>query len=224
MSQHLASVETGGDGLLDATRATVLDFGLRRTTLSEVAKRAGVSRMTVYRRHPDGAGLIRALMHREFGAVLTRALNDVSDRGTVGERLVAACVRTVELLVSHPLLLRLLEVDPELLLPYITGAPGRFQEEARATLHEAIASGQADGSVRAGDPELLAATAETAVRGLVLAARSMDAAQREAGLGELELLLAGYLLTGGGRGDEPRAVGGPEGHAPGAPGRPVVPA
>jgi len=222
MSQHLASVETGGDGLLDATRATVLDFGLRRTTLSEVAKRAGVSRMTVYRRHPDGAGLIRALMHREFGAVLTRALNDVSDRGTVGERLVAACVRTVELLVSHPLLLRLLEVDPELLLPYITGAPGRFQEEARATLHEAIASGQADGSVRAGDPELLAATAETAVRGLVLAARSMDAAQREAGLGELELLLAGYLLTGGGRGDEPRAVGGPEGHAPGAPGRPVV--
>ncbi|MBA2767134.1 MAG: TetR/AcrR family transcriptional regulator [Actinomycetota bacterium] len=218
MSHHLVSVGTGEDGLLDATHATVLDFGVRRTTLSEVAKRAGVSRMTVYRRHPDGAGLIRALMHREFGAVLTRALADVCDRGTVGERLVAACVRTVELLVTHPLLLRLLEVDPELLLPYVTGAPGRFQEEARATLREAIASGQADGSVRAGDPTLLAATAETAGRGLVLAARSLDDSQREAGLRELELLLAGYLLTEGGRGDGPRGVGGPGGRAPGAPG------
>lgn len=79
----------------------------------------------------------------------------------------AACVRTVELLVTHPLLLRLLDVDPELLLPYVTGAPGRFQEEARATLREAITAGQADGSLRAGDPALLAATVETAGRGLV---------------------------------------------------------
>ena len=163
-----------------------------------------MSRMTVYRRHPDGAALIRALMPREFGAVLTRALDDVSRRSEpVGERLVSACVRTVELLVTHPLLLRLVEVDPELLLPYVIGAPGRFQEEARATLREAIASGQAEGSVRAGDPALLAATVETAGRGLVLAARSLDDAQREAGLRELGLLLAGYLLAGGGRSGSP---------------------
>lgn len=196
MSQHLITAESGEDAVLDATHATVLDFGVRRATVSEVAKRAGVSRMTVYRRHPDGATLIRALMHREFGAVLTRALEDAGEEGTVGERLVAACVRTVELLVTHPLLLRLLEVDPELLLPYVTGAPGRFQEEARATLSQAVAAGQADGSVRAGDPALLAATAETAGRGLVLAARSLDDAQRQTALRELELLLGGYLLTG----------------------------
>ncbi|HEV2819344.1 MAG TPA: TetR/AcrR family transcriptional regulator [Solirubrobacteraceae bacterium] len=196
MSLHLVTAESGEDAVLDATHATVLDFGVRRATVSEVAKRAGVSRMTVYRRHPDGAALIRALMHREFGAVLTRALEDVAEGGAVGERLVAACVRTVELLVTHPLLLRLLEVDPELLLPYVTGAPGRFQEEARATLRQVIAAGQADGSVRAGDPALLAVTVETAARGLVLAARSLDDAQREAGLRELELLLGGYLLTG----------------------------
>lgn len=190
----MLTAEPGDDALLNATHATVLDFGVRRATVSEVAKRAGVSRMTVYRRHPDGAGLIRALMHREFGAVLTRALHEVGDDGSAGERLVAACVRTVELLVTHPLLLRLLEVDPELLLPYVTGEPGRFQEEARATLREAIAAGQADGSVRAGDPALLAATAETAGRGLVLAAGSLDDAQRAAGLHELALLLGGYLL------------------------------
>ena len=195
MSRYLTTAESGEDAVLEATHATVLDFGVRRATVSEVAKRAGVSRMTVYRRHPDGATLIRALMHREFGAVLTRALRDVDGGGAVGERLVAACGRTVELLVTHPLLLRLLEVDPELLLPYVTGAPGRFQEEARATLRQTIAAGQADGSVRAGDPALLAATAEMAGRGLVLAARSLDDSQRETALRELERLLAGYLLT-----------------------------
>jgi AcrR family transcriptional regulator len=38
------------EAILDATRASVLDFGIRRTTLTDVARRAGVSRMTVYRR------------------------------------------------------------------------------------------------------------------------------------------------------------------------------
>jgi AcrR family transcriptional regulator len=32
---------------LDAARACILDVGWRRTTLTEVARRAGVSRMTI---------------------------------------------------------------------------------------------------------------------------------------------------------------------------------
>ena len=44
--------------ILDATRACVVDFGVRRTTLTEVARRAGVSRPTVYRRWPDTGSLI----------------------------------------------------------------------------------------------------------------------------------------------------------------------
>ena len=56
------------DRILDAARDTILAVGLRRTTVSDVARRAGLSRMTVYRRYPDGAALIRALMWREFGA------------------------------------------------------------------------------------------------------------------------------------------------------------
>ncbi len=187
MSQRLA------DPILEAAHGTVIDFGLRRTTVSEVARRAGVSRMTVYRRYPDGAALIRALMAREFGAVLTRALDEVGECASAGERLVEAVTRMLELLIEHPLLLRLLAVDPELLLPYVTGSPGRFQHNARATLRAAIAAGQVDGSVRAGDPVLLAATVETAGRGLVLAAGSLDDDQRSAGVAELRRMLEGYL-------------------------------
>ncbi len=50
---ELSDAPSVDDQILDAARSCVLDFGLRRTTLAEVARRAGVSRPTVYRRWPD---------------------------------------------------------------------------------------------------------------------------------------------------------------------------
>jgi AcrR family transcriptional regulator len=187
--------DDGSDQILDAARATVLDFGVRRTTVSEVARRAGLSRMTVYRRYPDGAALMRALMTREFGALLLRARDEVGVGAAASgrERLVASAVRTVEQLMTHPLMLRLLELEPELLLPYLTDRVGRFQQLAREAVRETILKGQADGSVRAGDPRALAATCELATRGIVIAARSLSGPQRAQALAELELLLDGYL-------------------------------
>ena len=41
------------DAYLDAARDCILDVGWRRTTLTEVARRAGVSRMTIYRTWAD---------------------------------------------------------------------------------------------------------------------------------------------------------------------------
>ena len=52
MSQRHIVVDED-DRVLDAARACVLDVGVRRTTMTDVARRAGVSRMTLYRRFPD---------------------------------------------------------------------------------------------------------------------------------------------------------------------------
>jgi AcrR family transcriptional regulator len=194
MTGTAAAAQTdGSEQILDAARATVLDFGVRRTTVSEVARRAGLSRMTVYRRYPDGAALMRALMTREFGALLTRARDGAAEAGSGRERLVATCITTIELLMTHPLMLRLLELDPEMLLPYLTERTGRFQQLAREATAEAVAAGQADGSIRPGDPRTLAATFELATRGVVISARSLSARQRSRALGELALMLDGYL-------------------------------
>ncbi|MCW2850996.1 MAG: TetR/AcrR family transcriptional regulator, partial [Nocardioides sp.] len=53
-----------GDAYLDAARACILDVGWRRTTLTEVARRAGVSRMTIYRSWSDMQTLLGDLMTR----------------------------------------------------------------------------------------------------------------------------------------------------------------
>src|SRR6266545_8086231 len=80
------------DVLLDAAMICVLELGVRRTTLSSVARAAEVSRMTLYRRFPDVRSLLAALMTREFGALLARARGDT---GTARQRLVAATVNAV---------------------------------------------------------------------------------------------------------------------------------
>ena len=66
--------------------------GVRRTTLTDVARRAGVSRMTVYRRFPDVAALLQALMTREFGALVVETAGGPVDRVTARERFVDAVV------------------------------------------------------------------------------------------------------------------------------------
>jgi AcrR family transcriptional regulator len=155
------------DAVLDAARDCVLAVGVRRTTFSDVARRAGVSRMTLYRRFPDLETVLSALMTREFGRVVEQARAAADGDATVRERAVAMVAGAAERLHSDPLFDRLLDVDPELLLPYVTLRLGGMQRMAVAGLAAELRG--ADGSVRDGDPEVLARGVELMARGFVLA-------------------------------------------------------
>src|SRR5690349_24155581 len=99
---------------LDAARDCILDVGWRRTTLTEVARRAGVSRMTIYRTWADMPTLLGDLMTREWAGVVTE---QISDRGPTIQRIADAIVGTVRQLRRNELFVRIVELDPELLLP-----------------------------------------------------------------------------------------------------------
>jgi AcrR family transcriptional regulator len=159
--------EPADEGLLDAARACVLAVGVRRTTFSDVARRAGVSRMTLYRRFPDLEGLLAALMTREFGRAVEAAREAGHEAPTCRERAVTMVVLAARALAADPLFRRLLDVDPELLLPYVTQRLGGMQRMAVAGL--AVELGERDGSVRDGDPEAMARAIELMARGFVLA-------------------------------------------------------
>src|SRR3954468_14686425 len=106
-------------GVLEATRACVLAVGVRRTTLTDVARRAGVSRMTLYRLVPDVTTLILEVMTREFAQLMTAAEQQARRRRTGRPRAVTAIVEVVRQFPESPLFRRVLDVDPELLLPYL---------------------------------------------------------------------------------------------------------
>src|SRR3569833_95994 len=147
----MASIRHKKDVVLDATRDCVLAVGVRRTTLPDVARRAGVSRMTIYRRWPDVQTLVADLMPREWAGVVSRVA-PTDDGAPVREQAVAALVSGVAALRARPLFRKILEVDPEVLLPYMLDRRGTSQDAMLRACEATLRAGHRDGSVRAGHP------------------------------------------------------------------------
>jgi AcrR family transcriptional regulator len=181
------------DAILDATRASVLAVGVRRTTLTDVARRAGVSRMTLYRLVPDVTTLILEVMSREFAALLAEAEAGARRRRTSRARLAATTVAVVRRLHEEPLFRRVVDVDPELLLPYLTDRLGTTQRLAIGHVRRMLADGQQDGSVRRGDLDTMATALVLMVTPFVVSLPMLDSVGREPMLGELERLVDGAL-------------------------------
>ena len=181
--------------MLDAARECILAVGWKRTTLTDVARRAGVSRMTIYRTWPDMQTLLADLMTREWGGVATAAAQAASGEGTAAARLVNGVVGTVRAVRAHPLLRKIIDVDPELLLPYLLDRPGRSQDAILAMLQHAVVEGQRERSVRDGDPALMARTLLLAAHGVTISAQTVadDEAAVDRLVDELGDLVERYL-------------------------------
>lgn len=189
------------DPLLDAARDCVLAVGVRRTTLTDVARRAGVSRMTLYRRWPDVRSLVGDLMTREWIAVAADAMPpDAEDDGRpVRARIVEGLVAGVSAFRAHPLFHKILDVDPELLLPYVLDRRGASQDALLGLLATALEDGHEDGSVRRGRTALQARSLLLVVQSFTLSLRTMtdetDPELSEAAfLDELRILLERTLI------------------------------
>jgi AcrR family transcriptional regulator len=170
----VASLRNSADpdlAVLLAARDCILEVGWRRTTLTDVARRAGVSRMTLYRRWTDMPSLLADLMTLEWSGVLEDAALDANASSL--DRLAGAVTATVSALRENELFRRIVHVDPELLLPYVLDRRGRTQDSILGLLEAAIRAGQQDGSIRAGDPTLLARSLLLTAHGFALSVETM---------------------------------------------------
>ncbi len=163
------------DEILDAVEASILAVGVRRTTFADVARRAGLSRPTLYTHFPDVNAAIAALLTRELAALAARAVEAVDGAPSGRARLVETLVRVVHTLPEHPLFERILDVDPDLLLPYVFDRLGSSQREALGLVAALLRDGQQDGSVRAGDVDAIALTLLLTIQSFVLSSRIVAA-------------------------------------------------
>lgn len=175
------------DTYLDAARDCILDIGWRRTTLTEVARRAGVSRMTIYRSWPDMSQLLGDLMTREWAGIVTASdpASPITDQ----------LVDSVRALRGNELFQRIVELDPELLLPYLLNRRGRSQDLILELIEDAIRAGQADGSIRDGNPVVMARSLVLAAHGFVISGHTMvdDDVSEEDLADEARLLISKVL-------------------------------
>jgi AcrR family transcriptional regulator len=172
------------DAYLDAARACILDVGWRRTTLTEVARRAGVSRMTIYRAWSDMPRLLGDLMTREWGLVVAGTLAREDRTGEPVAVLAHGLVAAVRALRDNELFVRIVELDPELLLPYLLSRRGRSQEALLVILRGQIEDGQATGAVRPGSADAMARALLLTSHGFVFSAPTMT---DEDGVSEADL-------------------------------------
>jgi AcrR family transcriptional regulator len=140
--------------LLDAALAEFTAYGLKRTSMENVAERAGLARSTLYRRFSSKQELVRAVALRQVRALLVHLVHQVEQLPTVEERLVEAFVAGVQRSRADGLLTRLLTSEPETVLPYFTTHSDVGLQLGRTFLAEQLR--RSPGPKSAGDPEAAA--------------------------------------------------------------------
>jgi len=142
-----------GDRILDAAASCLLALGVERVTLAAIARRAGVSRPTVYRRWPDSRSVIAALLTARIADAWEQAPDTGAGRQALVDRIVAMAAR----LRRDEVVMQVLHHAPDLAMVYIAERMGASQRRLIDVAAVELAAAQADGSVRPGDPRQLAA-------------------------------------------------------------------
>lgn len=180
--------EDMGDRILQAAASCVRDYGVDRVTLAEIARRAGVSRPTVYRRWADTRTIISELLTSHVTDVVRAVSLDGHDRETVVRQVVAVAdrLRGDELVKAF--------MHSDLARVYIIERLGASQHFLLEGLAARLQVAQETGSVRAGDPRKLAAMVLLITQSTIQSVDIIDPIlNSEALAAELTYSLNGYL-------------------------------
>lgn len=166
--------ESTRDRLLAAARECVVAVGWKRTTLTDVANRAGLSRPTVYRTYPDMATLFADLMTAEWAGITASVVDSLGETTPGVERIAAGVAGSVAALRDNELFRRAVDLDPDWLLPYLLQRRGRSQDALLDILITELMAAQAEGAIRAGDPVLFSRQIILAAHGNALSVATMS--------------------------------------------------
>ncbi|MFJ4164149.1 TetR/AcrR family transcriptional regulator [Microbacterium sp. NPDC089698] len=138
--------------ILDAADALIATRGVRGMTIAELARRAGVSRPTVYRNWSDADDVVRAALLRRVAVILDRFPAPATTRAEI----VDDVLRFAALFRADDVYRHLLTEEPEAFTRYTLERVGSSQRAILAWLAVAIGAAQHDGSVRGDDPQAMA--------------------------------------------------------------------
>lgn len=112
------STATLGDAtserILDAAYRVLSDHGARRATMNQIADASGLGVATVYRRFPQKALLVEAVLVREAGRLIAEVDAAIDAEASVAEQGAAAFTAFAHAVADRPILVRLLRGDEEL--------------------------------------------------------------------------------------------------------------
>ncbi|MEV4256067.1 TetR/AcrR family transcriptional regulator [Spirillospora sp. NPDC049652] len=135
--------------VLDAAYAQFCRMGIQRSTMEDVARRAGVSRITVYRRFATKDALVEQVVRREFRRYFDQFLSDIREAETAADRVVLGFVSSLRTIRRNPLIGGLIATEPDLLLPSLISDGGRTLATVRGFVADQLRREQRAGHVSA---------------------------------------------------------------------------
>ena len=129
--------------ILAAAVVCVGRSGLAKTSLDEVAREAGVGRATVYRHFPGGKEeLFSQTIAWEVVRFFQRLADHVADTAGLAERLEVGLQFAHRELAEHEVFQKVLETEPERLLPHLSASGPLITEALTAYLLPILADEQ----------------------------------------------------------------------------------
>jgi AcrR family transcriptional regulator len=143
------------DRALDAAERCFARHGVRRTTMSDIAREMGVSRPTLYKQVGSLEDALALVLARHLYAFLDELAAVLA--GDAGPRtFVAMAVRAVRFAETDPLSQRVLLHEPELIGTMVTsGQLAGYAEQVADLITPVVANAMASGAIRETDPRLV---------------------------------------------------------------------
>ncbi len=118
--ESLTQVNKSWSKMLNAALILFSEYGIAQTTMEQIAERADVSRMWLYKTFGNKSGLVRAVVDMEMNNFFFNLNSHLAQIPNGTELILEAFALTVKFLRGHALLQRLLDSEPETLLPMLT--------------------------------------------------------------------------------------------------------
>ena len=139
------------DRLLAATYRCVSRFGLGKTTIDDVAKESGLSRATIYRQFPGGRDeLLLETVGWELANYFTELADHVRDAPDLSQLLERGLAYAHRSVGEHVVLRKILDTEPERLLPLLTVESAKTMPFIADFLHPYLVREAEAGRLRAG--------------------------------------------------------------------------
>ncbi len=156
------------DRILDTALNLIMTDGLRRASLSEIARRLGVVKSALYHHFPGGKGeIVDQVFEREERGILESAQDAVAAAEGTRARLAALAASTVAHVVRLVRLYPVRDEAADQIELYLEERRRSFLDRERGLIAEVIRRGVAAGEVREVDADLAAAALQGALRQIV---------------------------------------------------------